>query len=45
MIEIRKMYIDRYGENSGRIMYVNECQRMGVDPRTGRKLKEGLSDE
>lgn len=45
MIEIRAKFVERYGESYGRIMYVNECQRQGVDPRTGAKLVGGLSDE
>ena len=45
MIDIRAKFVDKYGEHFGRIMYVNECQRLGVDPRNGRKLKGGLSDE
>jgi hypothetical protein len=45
MSDIKKKYIDRYGESYGMTKYVDECQRQGIDPVTGRKLKEGLSDE
>ena len=38
MIEFRAKFVDRYGENFGRIMFVAECQRKGIDPVTGKKL-------
>jgi len=38
MIAIRAKFVDRYGENFGRVMFVDECQRRGVDPVTGAKV-------
>lgn len=45
MIEIRAKFVERYGEKFGRVMFVDECQRQGVDPRTGEKLVGGLRHE
>ena len=45
MIDFRQRLIDRYGENTGRIMFVAECQRKGLNPVNGQKLVGGLSDE
>lgn len=44
MIEIRAKFVERFGEKFGREMFVNECQRRGVDPVTGAKVG-GLSNE
>lgn len=44
MQSARQLFIDRYGENYGRIMFVAECQRKGVNPLNGTKLVEGLGD-
>lgn len=38
MIEVRRRYVERYGDSYGRIMFVNECQRKGIDPVTGAKM-------
>ena len=45
MIDFRQRLIDRYGENTGRIMFVAECQRKGLNPVNGQKVVGGLSDE
>lgn len=45
MIEIRAKFVDRYGEKFGRVLFVDECQRRGIDPRTGEKLVGGLRNE
>lgn len=41
MMKMRQRYVLRYGERFGRIMFVDDCQRRGIDPLTGRKLSVG----
>ena len=38
MMALRRRYVLRYGERFGRERFVDECQRRGIDPLTGRKL-------
>lgn len=45
MIELRQRMIDRYGEAYGRVVFVAECQRKGVNPVNGERLKGGMSNE